>query len=659
MPMNTRLSESELPEQGGLTRWIWLSVRLLAILLVGVGVVRTAWVAEDAFITFRTVDNFFNGFGLRWNVAERVQTYSHPLWMMLLCVGRFVSGEYYYSSLVLSAVCTAGAVYLAGFRLPSSVAGGACALVILGCSKSFVDYSTSGLEAPLTHLLLALFVWVCFCECDPRKRLVRMSLIAALCAVNRADSILMFAPSLLMACRNSDLKSCIRGLVVGFLPLIAWVGFATLYYGTPIPITGYAKAMTGLSQGELLGQGVVYYRDVLTRDPILLPAIALALLVSLRRGVGSGGGLSVGVVLYLVYLLKIGGGYMGGRFLTPPLFLSSILIARSISQVAPAWRSTLVVAGSIGLGLLCKTAPILSGPEFNLRGSTVPESGIVDERGQWYPRTGLFAKKRNIPSPDGLRDLLKIDFDPEHPHLFYDGLVGLDGLLSGPGIHIVDPLLCDPLLMRLPTWNLKDWRIGHFERRLPNGYLLSVAIGQNRITHAGLARGYEDIRLITRGKLLDPNRLRAIWSLAFGEGAKGIREYVNDGYRETSFQTVEASDVLKSSIPGSSVWSEDFHIIGVRGLLVKLPYSINSTSIDCSLGGRSEYSISFRKEGKVLGVVTQFAERKAPYFSGLRPVSISVPTEAVKAGFDSILFKPKSRMRAGIYCLGSLYSEDL
>ena len=38
--------------------------------------VRSAWVSEDAYITLRTVDNFVNGYGLRWNVSERVQTYT-------------------------------------------------------------------------------------------------------------------------------------------------------------------------------------------------------------------------------------------------------------------------------------------------------------------------------------------------------------------------------------------------------------------------------------------------------------------------------------------------------------------------------------------------------------------------------------------------------
>ena len=46
-------------------------------------VVMRAWVAEDAYITFRVIENAFSGYGLRWNIHERVQVYTHPLWMLL------------------------------------------------------------------------------------------------------------------------------------------------------------------------------------------------------------------------------------------------------------------------------------------------------------------------------------------------------------------------------------------------------------------------------------------------------------------------------------------------------------------------------------------------------------------------------------------------
>jgi hypothetical protein len=51
---------------------ILLAPLLLMLLYV---LVVNAWVVDDAYITFRTIDNFLNGYGLRWNVAERVQSH--------------------------------------------------------------------------------------------------------------------------------------------------------------------------------------------------------------------------------------------------------------------------------------------------------------------------------------------------------------------------------------------------------------------------------------------------------------------------------------------------------------------------------------------------------------------------------------------------------
>ena len=41
----------------------------------------TAWVQDDAWITFRTLDNALAGHGLSWNPPLRVQTFTHPLWL--------------------------------------------------------------------------------------------------------------------------------------------------------------------------------------------------------------------------------------------------------------------------------------------------------------------------------------------------------------------------------------------------------------------------------------------------------------------------------------------------------------------------------------------------------------------------------------------------
>ena len=41
------------------------SVLGVSALVVFVTLLSTAWIAEDAHITFRTIDNFVNGYGLR------------------------------------------------------------------------------------------------------------------------------------------------------------------------------------------------------------------------------------------------------------------------------------------------------------------------------------------------------------------------------------------------------------------------------------------------------------------------------------------------------------------------------------------------------------------------------------------------------------------
>src|SRR6185503_3110626 len=84
---------------GGRRKWVWPAVSVALFIVV---LIRTAWLTEDAFITFRTVDNFIAGYGLRWNVAERVQTYTHPLWMLLVAGAYAITREMYLTVLVVS-----------------------------------------------------------------------------------------------------------------------------------------------------------------------------------------------------------------------------------------------------------------------------------------------------------------------------------------------------------------------------------------------------------------------------------------------------------------------------------------------------------------------------------------------------------------------------
>ena len=77
--------------------YFWLTASFL-MLVIGLN----AWVSDDAYITFRTVANLVNGYGPVYNVGERVQTFTNPLWMLVMTPLYALTGEAYFTSIFLS-----------------------------------------------------------------------------------------------------------------------------------------------------------------------------------------------------------------------------------------------------------------------------------------------------------------------------------------------------------------------------------------------------------------------------------------------------------------------------------------------------------------------------------------------------------------------------
>lgn len=155
---------------------------------------RTAWLSEDAYISFRVVDNLLDGHGLRWNVADRTQVFTHPPWLFLLTPFAALTGEFYIAPLALSALCAAGALGLVWVATP---AGGPRVLVLFALllSRAYVDFSSSGLENPLTHLLLAAFCAALARQRSSPAQAGLIALLAGLALLNRLDlAPLLFPP---------------------------------------------------------------------------------------------------------------------------------------------------------------------------------------------------------------------------------------------------------------------------------------------------------------------------------------------------------------------------------------------------------------------------------------------------------------------------------
>lgn len=221
--------------------------------IMGVGmvcfvIVRTAWLCDDAFITLRTVDNFINGYGLVWNVGERVQTYTHPLWMFALSAIYALTREPYYTTLALSIGLSAVTVGLILWQSRLDILLTASVAVVLIGSKAFIDYSTSGLENPLAHLLLVVFICLWFKSSSNARLGLAMGGAAGLLMLNRLDHGLLILPALLVAVRRLPCRQALAVLVTAALPVFLWIGFSMLYYGFPFPNTYYAKQALGFRE---------------------------------------------------------------------------------------------------------------------------------------------------------------------------------------------------------------------------------------------------------------------------------------------------------------------------------------------------------------------------------------------------------------------------
>jgi arabinofuranosyltransferase len=111
--------------------------------------------------------------------------------------------------------------------------------------------------------------------------------------------------------------------------------------------------------------------------------------------------------------------------------------------------------------------------------------------------------------------------------VFVSRAIGMQGYAAGPGKILVDQYaLSDALLARLPVKDPWNWRIAHFARRIPKGYLESLGTGQNKIEDPALWQYYEKLRLVTQGPLFSRQRLRTVFEFNLGYYDKWLKQYL-------------------------------------------------------------------------------------------------------------------------------------
>jgi arabinofuranosyltransferase len=343
--------------------------------------------------------------------------------------------------------------------------------------------------------------------------------------------------------------------------------------------------------------------------------------------------LAAGALLYVAYVVWVGGDFMAGRFLTAPLFaaLCAVLSSR--------------VAGPPGVGALLLVLPALLFSVADLGNVVSPPprgvapSGIADER-QFYLDTLSLAKvTRNRPSADNpmLRTGQRFRTQAmrgQGRRVVTSPNVGLTGYGGGPMVHVIDDLaLTDAFLARLPAKRQVPWRIGHFPRAKPRRYVESVQAGRCYFGDADLCLYWTHLRRITEGPVWTWARFLTIAKMNLGMYDHLIDR---DHYRNPWLVRIDQERVSRRRNWGDSLDDETLVTVKASGAEVRLSRVRHDRRIHLALSADDGFEIAFVRGGRRVG-----ERRVAPrHGGGLMVRSLRIPSAASASGFDRVRLYP-------------------
>lgn len=442
-------------------------------------ILRKAWISEDAFITLRHVDNFLQGYGPVFNVSERVEGFTHPLWFGVLALFRWIGLSPKGAAVLPGLLASFAALYILFFKIRvegergKAPAINPAAAVLVGTS-AFIDFGTSGLETALSYLLLVLYAKFLL-EKRWQRQPVITGLIASLLILNRPDFGIFFALLFILylyeaVIKNIEGKQLVRFLVFPVFLVGGYQVFRMGYYAALLPNPFYAKSGSGV----YWSQGFRYLQDIFQGS--LLPAgLVLFLLIyfSLRGPKNMKVRMLVlfSGLLHGFFVIRGGGDFMHGRFLLPAFLLITLSLTGAFDRFCRKKAAMRIVCVA---GCLVLFFASLSVVPLQKRGQPL-NNKVTDERFFYYnddviPLKHLFtdtmimiwktiginyrnlAERANIPVRIAYKN------------------VGFTGYYAGPRVYVCDELgLNDPVVSRVRLTQRK--RPGH-EKNAPFGYLI-------------------------------------------------------------------------------------------------------------------------------------------------------------------------------------------
>ena len=424
-----------------------------------------------------------HGYGPVFNVGERVQGYTHPLWFVLLVAGSLIVPNpmwVAYGYGLLFTFLTVAFVGVAILRASLRFLPGALLLSVVGLvwasSDPWRSFQTGGLENSLANLLIVGIVWETW-TCGA-ARPARLVMLLGLLCLTRPDFLVWVVPLVIVLLARVRSIRQFGALCLGGVPVLAWLLFALIFYHDIFPNTYYAKVGIYSSVTDAVKIGLAYTSDWFHYDNLAAGAAVLFFVVAVWEArTAERIALLVGIALYWIWILQVGGDFMRGRLfvsvITATMFAGCLALAEELHF--PSLEHDLVLVGG-GCLLTILFLVWLVTPD-SLGNPTNPF--IVNER-EFYPGYSLkyFLANGHLDNPVvnlELADLFRKYAQKCGPitiHVFNPGTLGY---LAGPDVSLIDTLgLTDAFIAKLPPKYLasKLSRPGHPLKHIPLSYLI-------------------------------------------------------------------------------------------------------------------------------------------------------------------------------------------
>lgn len=392
---------------------------VLGIVFSAYGVFRAyqlRWLCDDAYITFRYADNFLSGLGFVYNAGERVEGYTHFLWLCLITFAQWLGFapessvvwmglSFYLLTLLLFLWIALRSRFANSLTIPF-------ALIALALHYDIAIWATGGLETSLFTFLVSLGVAVsCYADIGPKRQFLYSGATFLLAALTRPDGILFWGIGLLFLASVDLLKGSslrvtawltflyVLPFLLAFVPYVLWKLY---FYGDVLPNTYYAKS-AGLSN---FAQGF-YYIWAYVRGYVSTALIVAVIPYFVHQWSSATGTVArekircvlanpdtkaaiVAMALVLVYgvvfVAKVGGDFMYARFLIPLVPLFYLVIGISLSGLlvrAPKLLNALLIAILLVVGVERRTRDGFLQSIGAYTESQKSLSGILDEHWFW------------------------------------------------------------------------------------------------------------------------------------------------------------------------------------------------------------------------------------------------------------------------------------